>query len=283
VAEYMYSSYADVDESMNLFERIKSPQFKVDLGPDLQWAYGYPSASADTYLAMICYQKAADACKAGKASDKWVSKLRNLAVAEDSDTKDSPVYKVNDEALTLGTYLRQYGNVDDCAWKSCFRDYVIQSIDLLGDEDPLNDIDAYAQLVKVLLAAGDVRNASAAAAVVLIPESTTSDSDLRAPESINFSQNFYRCNGLCTAQFRTYKIEYKELHFCQECIDVCFCEECFPLIKKGELPYRMCSPDHKFIQLFPVPEDAKDVSAQFDGKSMEVQKEWLDGLRKDWS
>jgi hypothetical protein len=45
----------------------------------------------------------------------------------------------------------------------------------------------------------------------------------------------------------------------------------------------MCSPNHKFVQVFPIPEETKDVAARFvEGKTMEVQKGWLEKLRKEW-
>jgi hypothetical protein len=55
------------------------------------------------------------------------------------------------------------------------------------------------------------------------------------------------------------------------------------LIKKGEMPVRICSQKHEFMQMLPVPEEAKGVAAKFDGKTMEVQKEWLQSLRKEWT
>lgn len=282
LAEYMYSFYDTIDEPLQLFERIKSAKFKEDLGPELVWAYSYPSASADTYLALMYYQKAVAAHKSAQNAEEWVCKLRNLAIAEDSDGGDAPTYKMNDPALALGIYLSRY--TDDGTWKHCFRNYLIQAVDMLGDEDPFNDVHAYSELCKVLLAAGDVKNASVAAAVVLTPESASSNPDkLKDLETIGFTPGYFQCDGLCTTQFHNYKKTYTELHFCRDCLDTCFCEDCFPVARRGELPYRKCSPEHQFVQLLPVPDEARDVAACFVDGKMEVRKEWLDALRREWS
>lgn len=175
-----------------------------------------------------------------------------------------------------GMYLRRYGGTDESKWKACFRDSILQGIDMLGDEDPMNDQSAYASLTEALLAAGARSNA----AVVLMPYEASGDPVLsKALKAINFS-TYWSCDGLCDTQFHS----YKELYFCEECPDVCFCEDCFPILKKGQLPFRKCNPEHTFLQLLPVPTEAKDVAARFvDMKTMEVDKNWLDALRREWS
>jgi hypothetical protein len=108
---------------------------------------------------------------------------------------------------------------------------------------------------------------------------------LNALQGINFTAAYRKCDGPCRSQFNRYKEPlYKEFYVCEDCLGTAVCEECFPIVKKGELPYRRCSPEHTFLQVFPVPEDARNVAARFvDMKTMEVQKDWLDGLRKEWS
>ena len=67
---------------------------------------------------------------------------------------------------------------------------------------------------------------------------------------------------------------FNGLYFDQDCIDICFCEDCFPIAKRDGLPFRKCSPDHSFVQVFPIPAEAKDVDACFvDMKTLEAQKD----------
>jgi hypothetical protein len=58
---------------------------------------------------------------------------------------------------------------------------------------------------------------------------------------------------------------YKELCFCGDSINTCFYEEFFPIAKKEELPYRGCSPQHKLVRVFPIPDDARDAAGRFVG------------------
>ena len=282
IAEFMYNGYEDTTASMELFERIVSPKFKSDLGPELQWAYDWPFLTATKHLALIYYDRAVAAHNSAEDTSAWVDKLKKLAIDEDKQ-KSSVVYKMNDCAYMLGIYLRKYTKVNETDWKACFRNPIVESLDLLGDEDPLNDIDAYLQLEILLMAAGDVQNASAAGAVILTEYSEGEDAEVRkALKEINFRGPFRICSGLCSNLLNIYNTNYTELHVCTECLEARFCQDCFPLLKRVEMPKKVCNPKHEFIQLLPVPEEAKGVAARFDGKMIRVRKEWLDALRKEW-
>ena len=283
VAEFMYYGYDDTTASMELFERIASPKFKSGLSPELQWAYNYLSLTSTKHLALIYYDKAVTAHNCGQDTSAWVGKLRKLATSEDKQ-RGSVVYQMNDSAYILGIYLRKYAKVNETDWKACFRNPIVEALDMLSDEDPLNDIDAYMRLTKLLMAAGDVQNASAVSAVILTEYSNGEDTEFRkALKAINFRGNFLKCDGLCSNGINTYGTDYEELHTCTECLSTRFCQDCFPLLKRGKMPKRICNPKHEFIQMLPVPEEMKGIAARFDGETMQVQKEWLDTLRKKWS
>jgi hypothetical protein len=282
-AAFMYSFYPEVEQSLECFERLAGAKFRAELGEELRPTLKGSIPTIESYLARIYYQKAVAVKKAGQDPSEWVSKLKNLAIAEQSNSGDNPTYKINNAALLLCTYLRRDG-VEKIAWKPCIRHAMLEAIDMLGDNDPLNDVDAYILLVDTLIAAGDVENARAAASVVFMPESVSSNPELvESLKAINFAAKRYRCNGPCTSLNFCSKENYSEMYFCLECRDTTFCEDCVVIAKNGELPYRKCSPDHEFVQFFPVPEEAKDVAAKFvDGKTMEVNREWLDSLRREW-
>jgi tetratricopeptide (TPR) repeat protein len=285
IAEFTYSFYNDPDESLRMCEYILSSEFKSALGPELIWAYDYPSSSAARQLCNIYFQKALSAHKAGKDTEPWIPKLKELATSKAGRSDEGPVYRMNDASLLLGIYLRRYGGADEKTWKHCSRAMILETIDLLGHEDRTYDQNSYNQLAKVLMAAGQKSIALEALAVVLRPLEAISNPELlKAFKAIDFITYYYGCDGPCRTQFHTYKDPpYKELYFCEDCIDTCFCEDCFPIAKKGELPFRKCSPEHSFVQVFPIPVQVKDVAARFiDMKTVEVQKDWLDALRKEW-
>jgi len=285
IAEFTYSFYSEPDESMAICEHILSTEFKSSLGPELEWAYEYPSYSALQLLCSLYFQKAVSAHKAGEDTKCWIDKLSGLATAKAESSEGGPVYKINDASLLLGMFLHSYEGANEAIWRPCFRAYISEGIDMLTDTDDMNDIYAYSLLATLLMATGNKPAAMEALAVIFKPLESISDPDLlQTLEAIGFRAYYFRCDGPCTTQFHTYKDPpYKELYFCEDCIDTCFCEDCFPIAKKGELPYRKCSPDHTFVQVFPIPEEAKEVAARFvDGKRVEVQKEWLEKLRQEW-
>ena len=283
MAEFMYFFYPEVEPSLECFERLASAKFKAELSEELRPTFEESIPAIESCLAQIYYQKAVAVKKAGQDPSEWVSKLKNLAIAEQSNSGDNPTYKINDAALLLCTYLRRDG-AEKAAWKPCIRHTMLEAIDMLGDDDPLNDVDAYHMLVDTLIAAGDVENARAAAAIVFMPKSVSSNPELvENLKAINFVAKYYQCDGPCTSPNFCSKESYNEMYFCLECRDTNFCEDCVVIAKKGGLPYRKCSPDHEFVQFLPVPEEAKDVAAKFvDGKTMEVNRDWLDTLRKEW-
>ena len=281
IAEFKYSFFDDVTESMRLFEMILSPAFKAQLAADVQWAYTYPRASAIRHLAQIFYEKAEEAHARGESPDAWVEKLRRGATGRNfgSSSSGGNAYLVNSFSLSLGSYLRQYHSTSD--WKSCFRTPILEAIRILTDDDPMNDFDAYARLLEVLLMAGDIKNATAAADVVFLPLAVNEEY-IPALEKLGFSARRYTCKGMCTTISHEYYTDIKELHFCTVCLGTSFCKDCLKMHKEWNLPFRICSPQHDFIKLFPVPKDAEDVAAYFDGEVFEVEKGWLESLQKEW-
>jgi hypothetical protein len=280
----MYDSYDDVEACLQLCNRIQDPKFKADLGPELQWAFVYPDEASKGWLGQIYYQRAVDAHQADQDPIEWLDKLKQLAIAEPEGPRGQPVYRMNNAAQKLGVYYRKYGKAEESVWKACFRDAIIEALDMLEDDTPINDVVAYVQLQYLLVSAGDLKNAKAAAAVVLtefyVPSTKETTETL---EEINFKGPFFSCAALCSTDFTTYKESYTELHICTECASATFCEDCIKLLKKGNLPARICSQKHDFMQILPVLEEAKGVAAKFDGETMEVQKAWLQSLRKEWT
>ena len=92
----------------------------------------------------------------------------------------------------------------------------------------------------------------------------------------------FECMWSCDGPCETPKTEYRELHFCRVCNDICFCEECIALVKGDKMPYRCCYSDHSHVQMFLVSEDARRITDALIERRFAVQQEWLDGLRKEW-
>jgi len=111
---------------------------------------------------------------------------------------------------------------------------------MLGDGDPMNDQSAHGSLAMALLAAGDRSNVAAAAVVTTMPyhEASFDPALSEILKAINFSMF---CS-LAMVQFNSYKETMaKELYFCKECLDVAFCEDCCPILKKWKRSDNMSS------------------------------------------
>ena len=86
----------------------------------------------------------------------------------------------------------------------------------------------------------------------------------------------FSCDGPCNRSIGT----YKELHFCQICFDICFCESCVHLLKRKEIPFRICSPDHQLLRVFPLTSEAKDMVDSLVARDFGPQANWLEEMSK---
>jgi hypothetical protein len=287
LAQFKYYFYEQIDEALEDFETLAAPEFASGLSPEISpYVRQGITDSVESFLTEIYFIKAVEVFKAGLDPEPWLTKLRNLSIVADPATQET-TYLMRHASSLLGIFYRQYELADRSKWTPCFRDSILLYIDMLGNEDPTDDQSAYSGLGEQLLHAGDVVNAAAAFAVTVLPWSFTGNATpLKALADVGF-ENYWMCDGLCTSyvpEWRVYKASpFEELHMCQTCDDVCFCGDCLALLKKGGLPYRQCSPDHELLQIFPVPESARDVAARFvDEKTVEVNAEWLNSLKKNW-
>ncbi|KAL9046447.1 MAG: hypothetical protein Q9214_000714 [Letrouitia sp. 1 TL-2023] len=89
---------------------------------------------------------------------------------------------------------------------------------------------------------------------------------------------WWTCDGPC----KTPQSDYAELWCCRVCGDSCFCEQCIELHRRDEIPARICAVDHPLVRIFPMIEEAKELTEALVERRFEVQQRWLDALRKVW-
>ena len=121
-----------------------------------------------------------------------------------------------------------------------------------------------------------------------------------------FSELKWTCDGPCGTLYG----RYRELYICCVCKSVCFCESCINFIKPtcrvfhpaeatnsgaveeaspawtcSRMPYRKCSLDHSWVQVYPlsaIPKDIVDRAVTFGNGYAEFRREWWEGLREKW-
>jgi tetratricopeptide (TPR) repeat protein len=288
-AEFKYYFATEIDGSLADFEEMRSPEFKLRLGQEFWQYHDYLTESALEFLPKIYFQKAVDSRKCGNDPTEWVNKLRDLATSTttEADIEDD-FYEPSAASKLLGLYLRHYQRAERSIWSPYFQRSIQKALDMIEVGEKVEACYPYGTVAKFLLLAGDIHNAAAAFAVNFLPWTLIGDDTaLSVREEIGLGTQWI-CDGYCSSELPILRVRrdgpYEELHFCQICEAVCFCERCLPLLKSGKLPFRVCSPDHEFLQVYPIPESAKDVAARFvDRKAVEVRKQWLEGLREEWN
>jgi hypothetical protein len=155
---------------------------------------------------------------------------------------------------------------------------ILQAIDMLCDDDPGNDVDAYGKMMVALVGAGDFDNAVAANIPFGLGLTYPEHSDKIAEKGHHMVM--YTCDGECSKS----SDEYKEVWCCESCYDTEFCEDCIKLVQSGKMLWNICSKDHKFFQYLPAREDLREraVTWSAEAEMIQINKEWLDGLRKKW-
>ena len=89
---------------------------------------------------------------------------------------------------------------------------------------------------------------------------------------------YWDCDGPCN----TKSSDYAELWICRVCPDSCFCEDCIGLHKREEISARICAVDHPLVRIYPLTDEAREMTDALVEKRFEAQQEWFDGLRKVW-
>ena len=279
-AEFMVNLYPTSDSALESLERIAAPSFSGKLSKERRVKFEESRDSIEEYLAGIYTEKARQEHKDGREDKEFVDKLRALAIADEG----SSTYKIAPAAVLLGSYLHETGAAEESTWKACLKPMMLQGIDLLCDNDLGNDLQAYDVLITALIAAGDLDNARAAniefGMGFTYPEDADEIAECGYPKETNFT-----CDGPCSTDNYQKPGGYKEIWYCTCCYDTQFCEECIEMTKKGELPLRKCDKDHPFMKFLPVPEELKEKAVVWnaDNPAVEVNREWLESLRKAWS
>ena len=245
----------------------------------------YLSQTASEKLAQVYFDLAVSAKREGRDPGPWVLKLRDLSKIEEKPKSDSYVYRSSWSALILGHWLREFEQVEEKVWRDCFRTRVLESLNMLIDEDATNDQQGYYTLAQILLLAGDRENATASYAVALKPleilaaerANSTHVTDRKMATIKNY-EIMFSCDGPC----KTSQTDYKELHACETCIDTVFCEVCIKLVRADDLPFRKCNSQHAHSQVYPLPKDQQDVVGHLVEGHIEVHKEWVESLKRQW-
>jgi len=276
---------------------------------------GVSSQKINDYKGAEAYfNKAVAAQKAGDDYKPWVDKLHQLGIfvkTLESNDEEDEYYGSGYPSRLYGIWLRDHEKLDRSFWKECFRTSILLGIEMLNDEDPSNDQRAYASLGMALVHAGDVEAGAPLLCLSAIssrdifvnpvpiretsndvtnaePDHDDNSHQLDNPTNVKSNlplvkmsdfTRYWICYGTCVSVIK----RITELHFCQICNETVLCDQCLVTVKEKKNKYRLCNPDHKWIQIYPVPEGMTEFgAATVRNGYVEVNRDWLEKLKADW-
>ncbi|KAL0263015.1 hypothetical protein SLS55_001990 [Diplodia seriata] len=216
----------------------------------------------------------------GKALEKYVSELQEL---HDAIIKLGRITVNKKVILLLGRLYHLQARKEEA--KKCFRDHVGTCLELLSDEDPSNDYQAYMGLGESLGRLYDDENALAAWSMIG-PRNRSTDDPRDRYEGMTSKPSgplYYRCaNGECDHIWRF----ANDIYVCRDCIDCMFCEKCHTELKTGRMEWRVCGKDHEFLY---VPKWDSEAAEKVEKGHVKVGNDpamkiadWVDKLRREY-
>lgn len=161
---FLYRLGDTTDESAALYDKLVA--VIEHSNEAVQQMYTGERTTAADQLAQILLHDAILTRSQGKDTSIAIAKLEDLAKHKQGGER---YYRASYPALALSLWLREYEKTDDTTWKACVRPSITQALNLLSDNDPWNDQQAYCQLGLALLFAGDAHNAAIAIGITTRP------------------------------------------------------------------------------------------------------------------
>lgn len=279
-----------VDDAMQLFERISIVEYRPRGTIIIRQAH---AISFQRLAAMYKRRLLHDGIQSDDAAD-WVQKLEEVRRQQDlHQSTDTPMNvrgsDINMAAIYLGLHQRLLGNTK--AANTILKPLILDSLDLLADTEPENDVYALDNLLWLMTAAGDVRRAKAlgqsmrrvnpnASMVTTQSESPTLQRlEPKLPDIQLSDRNCAQClrNIPCSDDFS----------ICLHCME-CFCMRCMNTVikvpgnaTKDNRSNVICRSDHDW---FVVPPLNRTLHT---GEILEVADikffgDWEEELRKEW-
>jgi tetratricopeptide (TPR) repeat protein len=298
LAQLYFRHYRDDDKAIELWESVVR-----------EYPRTHAAFKAALSLAPYYYTKASDAEAIGVDPTSWIWKLESLdGQLEKPGLKELNYPTPHDVSALIAKWYASHGNMEQA--RSKVRAMVLQGIKGLTDRDHSNDRAACFHLGRALNCIGDRENAAIAYAFtkplqktkklqeleqsledVRIsqveaasvdhrtsngPASGSTTEVLRTIESMGSCDG--RCDNLTEASFRSFST-------CEICIDIDFCDVCLGRVKSGTLDFRICDPNHPFLETYPpkglVIKTAEGYMVR-KGGTMMTADEWLGAIRVEW-
>ncbi|KAL9107505.1 MAG: hypothetical protein Q9227_007607 [Pyrenula ochraceoflavens] len=224
-------------------------------------------------------------------------------------------------SLILGLWYRLDGREEE--YRACLKPHVKVALEILSDDDPENDDEAYGKLARLLVYAADDENAIGMFRTYCAPKMKIEDSSLllslagspgsseaeaedpgleggKAQQTEKKSgevkakkedviekrnaRSRFVCDGVCHRAMPG-AIKLTEAFWtCRYCYDIEFCDDCHHLLKEDKLPMKICSPKHEWLRV-QLTDQEIPYQKVFIGQSDDLMDldEFKKGMRRTWN
>lgn len=263
----LYNRHGRPELAAKIWESIATTYHNINTLKS-EYALAGVKFDAKISLARHCLKQAVECGKDSKEAQEYGTKLKDLTKVK-TDTEIT----IGGSAVArmLGSWYSFMGQ-DEKA-RQCFRGELIEGLRMLADDDPSNDVVAYANLGSILTAAGDYKNAmamywkAATIATKMYAEQEQANDTEESNTEISIEKEHLQAKDFCCdACFRRTN---GPVAICRYCFDIGFCEQCFTAFKAGNLQVDICSPKHSWGMIHARSKEARE--------DTEPDKLWLDG------
>ncbi|KAJ6781465.1 hypothetical protein PWT90_02669 [Aphanocladium album] len=273
------------EDATQLFERISLVEYRPRGTIVIRQAH---AVSFQRLAALYKRQLLHDGIKSDEAAD-WIRKLEEVRCQQDQhQSTDTPMNvrgsDINMALIYLGLYQRLLGNKK--AADALLKPLVLDSLDLLADSEPENDVYALDNLLWLMTAAGDVDRAKALGqsmrrvnpnASMMTTQSaspTLQRQEPKLPDIQLSDRNCAQCllNIPCSDDFS----------ICMYCME-CFCMRCMNNVIKvsGNSPNVVCRSDHEWFVVPPLNRTLHSGEI-LEASGIKFFGDWEEELRKEW-
>jgi tetratricopeptide (TPR) repeat protein len=280
-----------VDEAIQVFEQISLVEYR----PRGNFPTRQAHAVSFQRLASLYKNMVLRAGIRSPEADRWIQRLETVQAKQGAHQNlEMPASMlgsdVNAAAIYLALFYRVRGRTAES--EALLSALIVESCEILEDEDLRNDEFALENLLKLFVAAGDEENARALAVSMrkLSPEasiSTLGDSPVQQRTHVEPKLPDIQSSNRSCAQCLEIINHSAEFFMCRYCLDS-YCRRCLekvikPSGKKApeEGVVLVCRADHEWFGVPPLAKVLHTGELLVDGEVRRFM-DWKDGIRKRW-
>lgn len=221
-------------------------------------------------------------------ADRWIEKLENVQKKQNAHQNlDMPASMLGSDVNAAAIYLALFYRIRDRTQEAenLLSSLIVESCEILEDEDLRNDEFALENLLRLFIAADDEKNAKALATSMrrINPEasiSTPGDSPVQQRAYVEPKLPDIQSSNRSCAQCLEIISPNIEFFMCRFCLDS-YCRRCLDKTIKPGKEESVCRKDHEWFGIPPLARNLHTGQLLVDGDVIGFG-EWKDGIRRRW-